>query len=313
MHDVFSLRGHVMIELLDDQGERQEYHFKNGVRDALREAVASAIAQQSTSFPTQIQIADGCGYIRQQIASSTQDATLSLNSTTQQKIAQYVAVSDGGSHAYYRGVLLWLKRIGTPAGTLSIELRTQSGGMPSGAGAAVTGGVSQSVSAISLSTSFGWVPFWFGPASLPVRSSFVNIILSSSGYTYSAGVTEVVLGTDASSPDGTTGLASIYNGSSWSAVSPNTAGIFRMIAAATSDLTSVPGITTSVTKTISGRSKQNKIAARLLASFAKSEANDYIASAGLLTDSGVLCAIANMGFQKLNTQILNVYWIIEVE
>lgn len=313
MHDLVGLRGHVEIELIDDHGNVVEYSFKNSVRDALREAVAAAIAQQSSNFPTQIQISDGCGYIRQQVDSSTQDSTLSLNNSTQQKISQYVNVSDGGSHSAWRAVLLWMKRIGTPAGTLSIELRSQSGGMTTGAGFAITNGVSASISAMSLPTTFGWVPFWFGPSSLPVRTSYTNIILSSSGYTYSGGVTEVQVGTDASSPDGVTGLAAIYDGSSWTGVSPSTTTIFRMVALASSELTAVPAITTSVTKTISGRSRQNKIAARLLATFAKSEANDYIAAAGLLTDQGTLCAIANMGFQKKNTQIMNVYWVIEVE
>lgn len=313
MHDLVGLRGHVEIELIDDHGNVVEYSFKNSVRDALREAVAAAIAQQSSNFPTQIQISDGCGHIRQQVASSTQDSTLSLNNSAQQKISQYVNVSDGGSHSAWRAVLLWMKRIGTPAGTLSIELRSQSGSMTSGAGFAITNGVSASISAMSLPTTLGWVPFWFGPSSLPVRTSFTNIILSSSGYTYSGGVTEVQVGTDASSPDGVTGLAATYDGSSWTGVSPSTTTIFRMVALASSELTAVPAITTSVTKTISGRSRQNKIAARLLATFAKSEANDYIAAAGLLTDQGTLCAIANMGFQKKNTQIMNVYWVIEVE
>lgn len=327
MHDRVGIKGTVVAELIDESGQTTIHTFRNSVRDALREAIASSIAQESASYPDKIAVGNGSAEIRGYRGAADQDSQISLGDTGQVQLAQmyYANYASYPGGDLGRGVYLYLKRVGALGGTLTVELQTNSSGLPNGT--PITGGTSAGVSTSVLGTSYSWIPFWFSAQTPPSFGSsilhYYHIVLKSSGYTYSLGVNEIIWGTDTSSPGTTTSreLMSKYNGSAWSTVSPSTGACFRIINMATAFQTGVSGVdgtasggtTGTLTKTITGRSKQNKIAARLMATFAKSEFNDYIHQVGLLDANGVLCAIANTLFYKTNTQVLNIYWVLEVE
>ena len=100
-----------------------------------------------------------------------------------------------------------LKKTGAPTGSIQIQILVASAGAPGGI-AGPPGSVvvaSGAVAASSLSTSYAWVDFTWGsngPTLYADAAYFIKIYTTD--YTYSDGVTEIVLGSDADGSSGDT-------------------------------------------------------------------------------------------------------------
>lgn len=107
-------------------------------------------------------------------------------------------------------ISLYLKRVGSPAGYLYCEVQSTTSDNPSGT--ALSSGTSTSVLCSSLATSYGWIDFDLPANDRPTVPAKVSrhIVLRSSGYTYSDGVTEVIWGVDATSPSFQPGEGETY-------------------------------------------------------------------------------------------------------
>lgn len=111
-------------------------------------------------------------------------------------------------------VKLWLKKVGSPTGNLTVKLYDDNSGEP---GSLVTNGTSNTVAASGLSTSYGWIEFQFGTAPSLSGSTTYWLVLETAD---SADESDyVVWGADGSSPGYTDGEMVAYDGSSWSAES----------------------------------------------------------------------------------------------
>jgi hypothetical protein len=121
-------------------------------------------------------------------------------------------------------VNLWLKASGAPADNLTVEIRTNSGGFPSGT--IVTNGVSNAVAGGSVGASYGWVAFDFSaPPQLTLGTQY-HLVLQRSGPVNSTNY--YVWGADQSSPGYSDGAGSVFGGSSWQATSPATDHAFQV-------------------------------------------------------------------------------------
>lgn len=300
--DGLSLRwnNYVVFELADGR----QFKFKNTVTDSFRKAVASLLADQSTGVPSTIKLGTGAmtGY-----ALSNWVSSQTVLGPSYSEVAQGFQVSAAGP---VNSALLYLTRVGTSAGTLSVEIQTNNAGEPSGT--PVTNGVSDSVQIDSLETNAdngGWVRFEF-PEPLPELSASTqyHLVLKTSGYTYALGTSEVRWCHDASSPTYANG--ELYgNWSGWVALGYD--GIFRIVRQTDGLMTDLVEILASAD--LVSKSKYNAVTARLLSTFAAADAADYICEVGLYDDLGNLLAISNVAFDKsaLNSGV-SVYWLIEV-
>ena len=116
---------------------------------------------------------------------------------------------------------LWLKKIGMPLDNLTVEIRTDSGGLPSGT--VVPNGTSNTVAASSLSSSdFKLITFTFATPPQLTGGTQYHLVLKRSGTL--DGFSYYVWGADQSSPSYADGAGSVYNSgtSTWAATSPNT-------------------------------------------------------------------------------------------
>jgi len=126
-------------------------------------------------------------------------------------------------------VRLWLKKSGAPTDNVTLEIQTDSGGLPSGT--VVTNGVSNAVAGSSVGGSYGWLTFAFSvPPQLTAGTQY-HLALKRSGSV--DGVNYYVWGADQSVPSYRNGAASVYE-TSWQVTSTNTDHAFRVIAASVS-------------------------------------------------------------------------------
>jgi len=120
-------------------------------------------------------------------------------------------------------VNLWLKASGAPTDNLTVEIQTNSGGLPSGT--VVTNGASNAVAGSSVGASYGWVAFDFSmPPQLTAGTQY-HLVLKRSGSVDAANY--YVWGADQSSPGYSDGAGSVYGGS-WLATSPATDHAFQV-------------------------------------------------------------------------------------
>ena len=307
LHGAFGIKGSVLLELVDPDGNIVESKIFNNINDNLRSAVASVLAAQATNTPQYIAVGTGAR-TNQLYATSNVDAAAVLGVAGQDMLAQETIDSGAAGRTAY--ILLWMKRLGTSAGSLSVEIQTNAAGLPSNT--ALTNGISSTVPINGLGLTYDWVKFDFTtPPTLTINTVY-HVVLKSSGYVYSAGVTEVSWGVDTTSPTYAGGDFEKATGTTWSAYSPAADGAFRMVTQTDSLYTTINGELSR--KLISSRSKQSTTIARLLASFPAGTATDYIGHVGLfdLVSAGTLFAIGTTRLNKLANQTLNVYWLLEV-
>lgn len=306
LHEAMGIKGMIVLETINPDGSIGEKVVLNNTTDNLKSAMAGLLAGQSVGIPSYVAIGSGANAARS-LASSNADTDATLGVSGQDMLAQEFTdtVSYRVSH-----VLLWLKRLGTPAGTLTVEIQTNNAGVPSNT--AVTNGASATVACSGLSTSYDWVRFDFSTPPILTASTIYHLVLKSSGYTYSAGVTEVSWGIDTSSPGFTGGDFEKASGTTWSAWAVSGDAVFRVISQTDHSYTAILGEITR--RVITSRSKQSATIARLLTNFPVGVGTDYIGHVGLYDASsgGNLLAIGTVKLNKLSTQALNIYWLLEI-
>jgi hypothetical protein len=141
--------------------------------------------------------------------------------TTKDKLAQGIQISSASTISTVR---LWLKKVGSPTGNLTIKLQTDSSGSPSGT--TVTNGTSATVAASSLSTSYGYIDFAFStPPSLSATTQY-HIVLETADSASNTNYVE--WGADGSSPGYASGVMKYEFSSTWSAESKD--AVFQVIA-----------------------------------------------------------------------------------
>lgn len=290
-----------------------EYEFEDGekgdetntIRLPIRAAVAQFLADVAPGLPpSHIGLATGS---IAQYARSNQDVEIELKSTgADQQLAQEFIPSITTS---VQRVLLYMRRIGSSTGDLNLSIQTNNAGVPSGT--VVTNGSATPLPFNGLPTSLDWVAFDF-PAHAPlVASTVYHLVLSSSGYTYDSGVTEANWGADQSSPGYADGDGETYNGTVWSALSPATDFIFRVIAEYDSARSAL--LDELDRNAISAGTNPSSAQARLVSVFSSAEAVDRISEVGLFdaAASGNLLCSASVDMNKGARQV-TAYWIIEV-
>lgn len=125
-------------------------------------------------------------------------------------------------------ISLYLKKTGSPAGYLQASIYSDDGSsLPD---AVVTNGASDGVTMASLSTSYGWVDFDFDMNARPEldASTSYHIVLTSSGYTYTDGTTEVIWGCDQLTPHYSSGEGETYDGMTWTDIATATDFDFKI-------------------------------------------------------------------------------------
>jgi hypothetical protein len=302
--------GHIELEFTDAHGHvlsRMSAH--NTVTENMKAAIASMIAGQLTGAPSYIAL--GGGGVNN-TSTVNQNTDVVFNLTTQQQLAMKVP-SGAGTQFDYDGsgqntILLWMRRLGLPGGTATVEIRTDTAGHPD-----ALVGTSQPIEINSLSTSYAWVPFKFVPSVPTVGASLIYhiVVLTSGGYAYDAGVKEFYWGADTLAGSN----LEKFNGSVWSAYLPTGGAIFRVVHDVSMlDLAPDQGVAGELArKPITARSKASQYVARLVAGFTIDDAaGEYIGHLGMFdaVTGGNTLALANVGFIKPVGQNLNVYWSI---
>jgi len=103
-------------------------------------------------------------------------------------------------------VKLYVKKSGTPTDNLTLQIQTDSGGLPSGT--VVTNGTSGAVAGSSVGSSYGLVTFSFSPVPQLTANTQYQLVLTRSGSNDSANY--YVWGADQSSPTYSNGAGSTY-------------------------------------------------------------------------------------------------------
>ena len=132
--------------------------------------------------------------------------------TTNDKLAQSFEISTASPVSE---VDLYLKKVGSPTGNLTVEIQTDSAGEPSGT--AVTNGTSNTVSASTLTTSFADITFSF--ASNPSLASGTTYWIVLTTADSQSNTNYVVWGADTSTPSYADGEMLGEDASTWSALS----------------------------------------------------------------------------------------------
>lgn len=146
-------------------------------------------------------------------------------------------------------VQLWLKKVGSPTGYLQCEIQTSdTSSNPSETDIGASSGVSMS----DVGSSYGWVSFDFDIDARPKLQANIDyhIVLKSSGYTYTDGTTEIVLGVDSTNNFFVLGEAETFDGTNWSNYSTDSDCCFRLYSKSRtvySNLTEVEGLTRHLT------------------------------------------------------------------
>lgn len=328
-----AMRGFVEIEEIHPITKQplRKKRWRNTVQANMRGALAASLAGEADSIPTQIALLRQVGAL--DLDNNLWDQTivnadLELGATGLQAIGIPID-GDVISPQPMRAVLLRLKRIGTSAGTLTLKGANTSSGLPTDDGSGNYGPISDAVAINSLSTSYSWVRFDFPDGivndDIPVPQF---LILESSGYTYSSGVTEVNVGADQTSPVTEFGVAAKYNGSAWSAISPDTVCAVRLIRQSHNDIDTIRSATSGVDtpdviamSAFASKSRQSNVLVRYMSQFTSAEALDYIAGlalftdpiSGLVNDEHLVLSWADVDYDKeFVTVAINVYWTLEV-
>lgn len=295
----FTMRGKFEWEFED--GEKGEE--SNTILLPIRAAVAQFLANTPPGLhPSHIGLASGS---IAQYARTNQDIEVELKDTgAGVQLAQEFVPTLSTS---VQRVLLYMRRIGSSTGDLTLQIQGNTGGLPNG----TVLGTSTTVPVNGLPLSLDWVVFEF-PTHVPVVSGTIyHIVLSGSGYTYVSTVTEVNWGADQSSPGYASGDAETYNGATWSAVSPAADFIFRIVAEYSSSRSTL--LDELDRNAISSGTNPSPAQARLVAVFAGTEADDRVAEVGLFdaASGGNLLCSASVDMNKGSRQV-TAYWIIEV-
>lgn len=158
---------------------------------------------------------------------STDDAEFEVTTsavTTNDKLAQSFEISTA---TVISEVDLWLKKVGSPTGNLTVEIQTDSAGEPSGT--AVTNGTSNTVSASTLTTSFADITFSFSSNPSLASGTTYWIVLTTADT--QSNTNYVVWGADTSTPSYADGEMLGEDASTWGALSAD--AIFTVTAPAT--------------------------------------------------------------------------------
>jgi len=140
--------------------------------------------------------------------------------TSNDKLAQGFQLTEAVS---VLSVKLWLKKVASPTGNLTVKIQTNSGGSPSGT--PVTNGTSNTVAASSLSTSYGYITFTFStPPSLSASTQY-HIVLETADS--QSNTNYVVWGADGSSPGYASGEMKRERAAAWSAESKD--AVFQVV------------------------------------------------------------------------------------
>ena len=128
------------------------------------------------------------------------------------KLAQGFQISASST---VQSVRLWLKKVGSPTGNLTVKIQTNNAGNPSGT--TVTNGTSGTIAASSLSTSYDWITFTFStPPSLNAATQY-HLVLETAD---SVSETNYISwGADGSSPSYANGEMKSEASAVWSAES----------------------------------------------------------------------------------------------
>jgi len=130
--------------------------------------------------------------------------------TPRDKLAQGFQISAGADIAK---VQLYLRKIGSPTGNLTVKLETDSAGYPSGS--TVTNGTSDVVAASTLSTSYGYIEFEFSTAPTLTGSTQYHLVLETADS--ASDVNYVAWGADFSAPSYSNGVMAGEISASWAA------------------------------------------------------------------------------------------------
>jgi len=306
-----NIKGSLLLEFIDeDTGKIKYEHVFNNVTDNLRSAVASALAQQTAGSPSHIAL--GTGAISEN-ALSNESSYAYLNGTgsaTQQLATLWTVPATYDSY-YIAKILLPMVRTTTDASNFTVELQTNSAGVPSGT--PVTNGVSSAVAfnSLQLTTPYTYVDFSFPTPPTILYGTTYHIVLKTDAVTLADAIHRWA--TDWTSPTGPFDTLKYYNGSAWGAWSGNPKPIGRVIPTANPNFTSIVG-QLGTRAAITSRSKSSNNIVRLLGSFNAGVATDFIGMAALYdaSTSGNLLALANIGYNKLANVRLNVYWLLEL-
>ena len=140
--------------------------------------------------------------------------------TSNDKLAQGAQVDSVNS---VQSVKLWLKKIGSPTGNLTVKIQTDNSGSPSGT--TITNGTSNTVAASSLATSYGYITFTFAtPPSLGLSTQY-HIVLETADS--QSNTNYVAWGADGSSPSYADGEMKRERSAAWSAESKD--AVFQLV------------------------------------------------------------------------------------
>lgn len=292
-----NMRGWLDVELESPDGTVRRKQFHNAVSDNLVAAAAAALAQQSTGIPYQIKIGTGA-------LAGTDIASVSTHAVHNQvgPLAQFFTqdLSENTSIAY---IMLALKRVGTAAATITIKVYSVSTGTLMGETLSV------SFNGIS-SSAFDWRVFEFAtPITLTPGAYRLEVITT--GYTYSAGVTELQVGVISGNPYAG-GYIAYYTGTAWAYVSGdvNLDAAFRVVIQTHDQLTAITGVLD--TEVLSGYSRSGRYVARFVSIFGISGSDQFIGHASLEDSDGTLLAVATVQIDKAASETLRIYWSTEV-
>lgn len=297
------LRGELFIEVVDDTtGEVVDEHRYNTLTDAFRSAVASLIVNGTLGRPTKMRLGTGSYASDMEISTSLADYNQSLTSSgsTFDRFAVNIKSTDGVARRIAR-VLFWMRRTGTPAGTIFAELYN--------APLTTVLDTSSSVAIATIGTTYGWVSLPF--STLPVITAGVEsyVAVRTSGFTSGVG--------------NTLELAMDQNGTSRVVLTNATLGtwggafgsydiIYRAIAEPDANYSNVYGLVTGGEKNFTSATNPASNQARMLSNYTTAEANEYIGHIGMFDAAGNMHAIAGVNFQKTSSQSVNVYWVVSV-
>lgn len=299
MHSVLGVtwKGWLDTELEGPNGIRRA-RFENAVSDNMASAAAAALALQSSGIPYQIRI--GTGAIA---GTAIEDVTTSAAHNDSGPLAQFFnnGLSEAASLSY---VLLGLKRVGTSAGTIAVRIYSIASGALIGTSATIAfNGLS--------STAFTWQKFEFStPLTLDAGGNY-RIEILTSGYTYSAGVTELLWGIITSDPYAL-GYIAYWNGSAWAYVAGQAGydAAFRAVMQTHDQITSIQG--SWAARQIDGYSQSGRYIARFVSVFGVEATGVYVGNAALETSDGAVLAAATVAIDKGASDILRIYWSTEV-
>ncbi len=155
----------------------------------------------------------GASWIAQNSGNADLDMTFTLSATSGgQKLTQIFQIASGADIA---NATLYLRKYGSPTGTLTARIETVSGGNPTGT--LVDVNATATYSEASLTTSFAQVTFNFaGVFSLSATTDYALVLQTDRSQ---SDTNYVAWGADISSPSYSAGSGKSYNGSSWDAES----------------------------------------------------------------------------------------------